>query len=1125
MGFLIGGLSPKQYDAYLSTTSRTQVEKPRGIMAFLGISSGCAALAVFINRLAYFIFNCTYPNDTYLFNKFKSHQFAEIKSTDEYQAAREIFKRFQKCSELEKADVAKVKKDLKDVKHQLYPNVANQPLEPVIGEPVIGENNQENSDIEDEGEDVKLKKNEEEIEKSDSDASVKGNEDQDINNEEEVKEITHEEENNEKDLSKDGDVPVGDSALNPVDAEADAGKVDGNPEEELKKEWEKDELEKAAENLAQLDQKPQEPSVDNAADDESEEKINSDNKKDSAGANVETGVEEEEHKEPVEEKAKVVEGADVEKEEELKVEEEELEVEKEEVKAEQPQVEETLSPHIEAVKLYMQEEVTAEQLLEATKGLQTQLSNSSISTTFDKCQAAKNAHEKAETEKNKAAWSGMWGALINHSPQRLKNFVNPISAFNYNSYAVAHEKLDVLLEVATNLLKFSVKARLLSLNGKQRQEFNDSFAVVQEELIKFRDWLSLVDTKVKEVHYANKKQELNDFIQVFKEESALVIGVDAQGDKTYPQWEISYYENLVVEMQKHILDYLTAQGFNIQILALQSLEPQTNAWFTQLQAILLTCRQAIRSDQKRFNDQYIQALTNTCLACTEELHKAAEWAEGHPEAAGVQHIHAICYQLYAMLDMSKDYQKIVETFVDAAKPSSAIPAKYQFAGSQYDLIRSLYATHKRIQESSKIKSLVPDTSSGSSWLGWGGKSKDSDVKSIFMSCILERTMGVGEKLRQVKELGMEAPITYDKSRLTSISAEFRGFLDYCKTHKLKHLYVHMLPALEKDYYSQIQHLEKEFKDTFFTLKFSQDSLFYQQKGHQIDTNNIAAVRERLLDDLTKDGVYIDLSSRSAKKIEALKLLINPILEKLHREELAQGDSERDRFNNELERESFIQRFHDRVREKLSDPAKTKAIGQFKLNYSVYDSSDFFKEALVAQMFDGSPDQTGNYISPELVDKFDLRTWAADMAEQIHQKMFENKNQLSAEERRIFIRLFNHHLMQKVLLVTEVDSYNMSCEKGFDQGVEGQAEEFAYLAILNNNTNNPEVIKTFETNLFARAVIVNKSSIDEGCLERTIETVKFMLEHQDGLKALHTEMFPELPIPTDQLLAVEEEELE
>lgn len=1120
MGFLIGGLSPKQYDAYLSTNSRTQVEKPKGVMAFLGLSSGCAALAVFINRLAYFIFNCAYPNDTYLFNKFKSHQFTEMKTTDQYQVAREIFKRFQKCPELGKEDVAKVKTDLKNVKHQLYPKPADKPIEPAIVENV--EKNQEDAvegkenqigakdpSVEDNIED-NVEKNEEGVEHSDSNASVEGNKDKDIENKEkEFEEIEFEKELDEDDLKEldednllEEDVPV-DGAK--ADTTTD---VEGHAEEGVKEEGKEDELKKAAENLARLDQKVEQPPVD-VADEEIEKEVDPDNKKDSAGAGVDAGVKEEGHEEPIEEQPKVGEGAgDIEKVDEDVV---DIEIEPEkEVEAEKKEVE-LLSPHIEAVKLYMQEEAAADQLLRATKELQNQLSTSSISTVFGRCQVAEQQHENEQTEKNSAGWFGLKGQVIRMSPQKVQKWTNPISPFDYTKYAVAHGDLDVLIEVATSLLKYSVKARHF-LNDQQKQGFDLSFVAVQKELIKFCNWLELVNGTVQEVNYSSKKQQLNTIITALKEEISVVIGQDT-GGKPYPKWKIKRYEDLITGTQANISKYFEAFHLDVEILALKSLETQAKDWLVQLKPILLFCRQDIRRDENRFNDQYIKEITTTYLAFIEELRKAEEWARMNPKQEGVEHIHAICYQFYAMLDVNKECQEIVKVVVDAVETPQVIPVKYQFAdNSTYNLIRNLYRMHKHIQEApAEIKS--PRLNKLMRTVSEKCVSLDTNTQSNFANCVLTKIISIGENLKYVKELGMGTPIIHNTFGSAAINAEFKGFLHHCEKMGLKHLYVNTLTSLKNNYHAVIQDLEKEFKGIFFMLKFNQDSLFYQQKGHQISSLEIAKVKEQLLKDLTQDDTYIELKPRDAQKKDALSVLLDSILQELHLEEMRRGRQVH--FEGDKDKEAFIQRFHNKVREELKDSAKTSMLGKFELNYSIYDSSELFKEKLIAQMFDSSLNETGNYISQDLVNTFNLRTWAVEMARQIHHTMFENKVDLSAEERRVFIRLFYHNLMQKVLLVTDANSYNMSCEKGCDQGAASQAEEFAYLAILNNNANNPEVIRTFEANLFARAVIVNKSSIDESCLERTIETVKFMLEHQEQLKTLHADLFPAVQMGIDQ----------
>jgi hypothetical protein len=188
----------------------------------------------------------------------------------------------------------------------------------------------------------------------------------------------------------------------------------------------------------------------------------------------------------------------------------------------------------------------------------------------------------------------------------------------------------------------------------------------------------------------------------------------------------------------------------------------------------------------------------------------------------------------------------------------------------------------------------------------------------------------------------------------------------------------------------------------------------------------------------------------------------------------------------------------------------------KRDYSSYHLSfKVFKNELIPQMFDLPSNQTGNYIPDDLEKRFHLRQWSVEAVDLIHQKMFDGREPLTIQERRIFIRLFYQNLTRKILIETKANSYNSSCKDRIDRGAASDAENFAYLAILANCMHQPHVIEFFKMLVFARAIIVRKRSIIEERLNRLVETVGFMFDYQAKLQALHAELFPGVTITIDQ----------
>lgn len=1144
MGFLIGGLSPNQYHTYLSASSRVEAEKIKGVAAFFKFSS-YPALAVLINRLAYFILNCfkAYPNDTYLFEKFKSHQFTAMKAVEEYQAAKEIFKRFQKCPELKTEDVAQVKQDLKDLKKIVSPKPISHTPEPIAEgvdqrkeDQIEKENNQENPvkssvdinlreenlNIEQEkGKPVEGGEKKASVEEGSAETEQKKDEVLDSDASSEESSATVEPEVREDVINS--KKPGGDTS-SAVVSEVDTKEIEEETEED---EWLEDEgtyRQEQQKILTLLAAESDKKEIEDAANIDA--KKTDDVEEDAKGpADTNVGTEAEEKTDHVEEE---VEGSgdtetEVKTEVETEVVEEELETEenagaeadlKEEIEEESPKVEEMLSPHVEAVKLYMQEAKTIEELLAAMQTLENKMANLLIVPKIQAYQTAKEEHAENESKK--------W-------------FYEKAIPFNDVAHSVPHTDVDDVISNAETLLKYSVKARQLELTKEQVKEFKRVFNAIRNELINIQKWLDVVNRDTKEANYEDKKQQLQLILTTLAAEVGIVIGENAEKDVSYPKWKISRYEALISGTKTNIVNYFNKLGFDMEILALKSLDTQPKDWLVQLKPILLFCRQTVRKDEERFDQSYAEVLSQAYVTFIGNLRKAEEWAASHPKEVGAEHIHALCYQFYVMLEMNQECQEIVDTFVEKTLtpqniPNNDILAKYKLLERIYQIRYSIQYAPEEITSPrlmNRSMTFMASPKRGFQQLARAASTTrvaDSNTQSNFANLILQKILTVlGKGQKHVKELGMGAPIIESgftkKFSNKVVNSEFKGFLSHCERNGLKHLYVSTLTGKNSDYHPVIQKLEEEFKGVFFALKLSQDSFFYQQKGHQISDRNIEEVIKKLKADVLETDTYVKITSLHPNKKEELNSCVVKLLATLRHEESKPPHNRVKQFDKDEQRDSFIQSFHDRLREEY------KTDNQIKFNYSIYDYSlALFKPELVDQMFNGSS-ETGNYISQGLVNQFGLRAWSTMMVEQIHQKMFGGKDNLSIEERRIFIRLFYQNLMQKVLLETGVDSYNISCEKGCDQAAATQAEEFAYLAILNNCTNDPEVIKTFETNLFARAVIVNKSSIDEGCLERTIETVKFMLDNQDQLKALHAELFPNVQMTTDQFPVEEEEEAE
>ncbi len=207
----------------------------------------------------------------------------------------------------------------------------------------------------------------------------------------------------------------------------------------------------------------------------------------------------------------------------------------------------------------------------------------------------------------------------------------------------------------------------------------------------------------------------------------------------------------------------------------------------------------------------------------------------------------------------------------------------------------------------------------------------------------------------------------------------------------------------------------------------------------------------------------------------------------------------------------------------------------------------FKTTLLQEVFDLAPEVSGNSIPESVREVFrekneglELREWSKELANKIHETAFNDKADLTQLERRIFIRLFYRHLVQKILLTIKPYSYNESCKDRIDRGAASDAEEFARMMIAAETLNDQnldieefdnlmaaEAIDDLETEnydqvlvkflklmLFVRAFIVRKREPIDERVERLIETLQFMLENRNKVQALHQWAFPDVTMSVD-----------
>lgn len=610
-------------------------------------------------------------------------------------------------------------------------------------------------------------------------------------------------------------------------------------------------------------------------------------------------------------------------------------------------------------------------------------------------------------------------------------------------------------------------------------------------------------------------------------------------EKKYLRWKIQRYEDLITGIQSTIIKYIESnkEFINLQQLIVTAKKSTAPEWMIQVLPILKFCRKELRSDQERMNIKYLEEVRN-CYTddLLIQLRHAANWAKSHPQTAGAEHINAICYQLYATLDINQRCQKIFQVFLKLGEAALGKKTHTLPSDPRYALIEGLHEAHAKIQA-------VPNDAKAPKVKQWANSARghlngfmgvtafDPNMQSNPMHLFFNKLIKFGKDgVHIVKDIAMGSPTIETGIGKPEINPEFQAFLRHCKAIGHSHLYINNQDFIPKvwvkgDEAARCQALHDlandDFKDTLFVITLSQNSPFYQQLGYEFQGLNAKqtklAIFAQLLDCKSK-GLRNYLPAHMIVKPDLRKWMINEI-NRLHQEEFKNIAD----FDDEEIRNHFVQRFHEELSKYVKTSLAASPAPDGKgLGYSIYDASpDRFKEELIAQMFDHNPHETGNCIPVDLVAKFDLREWSVTAADQIHANLFANRKNLTVEERRIFIRLFYQNLSRKILIETEVNSYNSSCKDRIDRGAATDAEDFAYLAILANCMNLPHVVDFFKMLVFARAIIVRKRTIIEERLDRLIETVRFMLDHQKQLQDLQNILFPDVEVTIDQFELKEE----
>lgn len=179
----------------------------------------------------------------------------------------------------------------------------------------------------------------------------------------------------------------------------------------------------------------------------------------------------------------------------------------------------------------------------------------------------------------------------------------------------------------------------------------------------------------------------------------------------------------------------------------------------------------------------------------------------------------------------------------------------------------------------------------------------------------------------------------------------------------------------------------------------------------------------------------------------------------------------------------------------------------------------FKESLFDQVCKKSRNTTGCYIPQtirDLIPDFDDK--AKNIITQIHEKVFEGRDDLTQEERCWFIELFYDNLQKMILVEGKFDSANGSCKDQIDRGA-GTNAQFAancYVVAQDDGELTQEQQKHVMMMMMVRALLVRKRPPLNERVERFTEGLDMTFKHVNELKTLHQELFPGITMMPQQV---------
>lgn len=188
-----------------------------------------------------------------------------------------------------------------------------------------------------------------------------------------------------------------------------------------------------------------------------------------------------------------------------------------------------------------------------------------------------------------------------------------------------------------------------------------------------------------------------------------------------------------------------------------------------------------------------------------------------------------------------------------------------------------------------------------------------------------------------------------------------------------------------------------------------------------------------------------------------------------------------------------------------------------------EDSATFKKELFHQIFEGAPEETGNYISKKIKDAYkkattqDIDAWGKKMIDNIHRALFHAENskdgqkKLNVNERKVFIEILYYFLTMEIAQkLPKIKSMNTSCKDNIDRGNLFSMEIVGAMGVINDLESDDSFVQQFMTKLFSRALVVRQREPVESRVDDLKEVMKFVIAHKKEMKQLHKDTWNALP---------------